>query len=114
MSDRNRQKQLNLGANLTDTEDSVAIPNEKRLMIRKIGIACQSLSDNSGVSISVRFGIVGQFQDVRSFFTSGNTIEIPINKELTGDGLKFFRVIVKNYSAVSARDVSWWIEAYDF
>ena len=97
----------------TDTFNSPAIPNGKRLRITKIGGADINNGDNKSSVFVVQFGSGGSFDEIAVFSLTGSTYEFEVKEDLIGDGVKFIRLVRQNNST-SAKRVMLWVRGYDF
>jgi len=92
--------------------DSPAIPSGKILRFQKLVISEQNLGSNISSGILVQWGTVGAFEELAAGFVTGSTVEIAINEERTGDGVKFISITRQNNSAAAKRIIAW-LSVYD-
>jgi hypothetical protein len=83
-----------LAAGANDNPEAPAIPADETWMIRDFKAADIDFGDNKSSVYVLRFGT-----DIMEFISlTGNTMVIPVNEELTGDGSKKLNVMRYNNS----------------
>lgn len=112
MSARNLKILTPLAAGANDVTDSAPIPNGKTLIITKFGAADSNRGDNKSSDYLLQWGIVGSFIEIQVITLTGNTVEIPLNEQLVGNGAKFLRITRVNNSATAKR-CPVWVKGYD-
>jgi len=112
MADRRILLLNNVNAGATVNLDGSPILNGKKLIMIKAGGADINMGDNKSSAYLVQWGIVGNFEEIIVFALTGNTVEIIINREFIGDGIKFMRITRQNNSSTTKR-LPFWLHAYD-
>ena len=95
-------------ATTNDTKESPVVPNGKTWVIKNIGACDINLGDNKSSVYVFRFGT----DIIRILSLTGNTQEIELRKEFTGDGAKTFNIIRYNKSGFD-KEMPCWASAYE-
>jgi len=112
MADRTKVVLSSLGIGANDVTDIGPIPVGKKFFIKEFGAGGIIDTDNKSSLYLLQWGVVGSFEEVRFISATGTTICLQVNKQFTGDGVKFLRVTRQNPSATAKR-CPFWIVAYD-
>ena len=100
---------INAGAN--SSFDFPAVPEGKRILIIKFGALDRALDNlGKGSFFVLQWGSAGNFAELAAISVVGNTIELPVSYQITGDGTKFLRVKSYNDSATN-KQIIWWLKA---
>jgi len=96
-----------VGAGLNSTYDFPIILNGVVWMVTHFGAADMNLGDNKSSVYVLKWG-----SDIERIISlTGNTSEIALNKEFTGDGVKKLSILRMNKSGFD-KQLPCWIRAY--
>lgn len=96
-----------VAAGATDPYETPAIPAGKIWVLKNFGAADINLGDSKSSVYVLMFGT----EVIRIISLTGNTREIPLKKEITGDGAKKVKILRMNKSG-EAREMPVWLTAY--
>lgn len=100
----------NMAAGAQDTDDeSAVVPNGKVVVIKRFGcIAIDAEGDGKDAVIALQWGTPGAYTTLIACTRIFDFSNLSIN--VTGDGLKKFRIYRKNNSAFT-RTIGYWFDA---
>lgn len=87
--------------------DSQPIAAGKTIRLKKLILSEQNLGDNKSSGVLVQWGSNGSFEELAAGYVTGNTIEIQVDEDRVGDGVKFLRITRQNNSAQQKRIMAW-------
>jgi hypothetical protein len=94
----------------TDIFTLPVIPNGDRWRLRLMGMADPATGDGIASIVALQLG-PGTWNTIRAFSAAGTTVQIEIDREITGNGTRQLRVVRQNPSAVAKQIVAW-LEGY--
>lgn len=96
-----------------DIQEFPIIPLGEKWIITKFGGADIQFSGDGASSVYVlQWGSAGNWETLRILSISGDTKDLEMGKEVTGDGVNRIRLIRQNKSSTNARELPVWIDAY--
>jgi len=97
--------------NQSQIDDFEVIPGGKSWVLLKIGGTDGSKSSKPS-SFKLYFGSGSAFDLVRHICVTTGTIQIDVNKEYIGDGVKHFRLVRESMEA-HLKEMPFWFDAYE-
>lgn len=101
-----------LGVNGTSVFNSASIPAGQEAVLQRMLLTDSSVADNKSVSFTVEWGTAGSFNILSIFHSNGQTLVIPVEETIVGDGNKFIKITMKNPSQLS-RFAAWRLDIVD-
>ena len=98
---------INVEADTQEIYDALPVIAEGEVWkIKSFGACDINIGDHKSSFYLLKWGNV----NVCPISLTGNTIEIPIDRDFTGDSVKKFTIVYKNNSS-SAKNLAFWIRA---
>jgi hypothetical protein len=94
---------------MNDITNYPAIPAKTTITITSFGAADINMGDNKSSAWVLQWGSSGSFETVRIISLTGDTHTEKMKYPLIGDGVKYLRVVRRNYSG-SNKELPFWIE----
>ena len=79
--------------------DTNPVPAGENWQITRAIFSDQNIGDNKSGGFKLEWGASGTFQTITACFQTGDTIDLPINRQFEGDGTNFFRLTRFNFSS---------------
>lgn len=95
-----------VAANTTNTRLSPIVPAGTEVTIKKFG--CFVRASTEKAIVAIQWGSGGSFQTIRAI---SGVFELNINRVFIGDGVKRFRIVRINKTALETFEIAAWFEA---
>lgn len=96
-----------VNANTTDLRLSPIVPNGQLVVVKRFG--CAVRANPGDALVAIQWGSGGTFTTIRGLT---GVFELTINRAFTGDGVKRFRLVRINKTALSAFEIAAWYDIF--
>jgi len=102
MPDVSKCEEITVAATTSHIVEDI-VPNGKTWAVSNVGGSSRETGDGKSCNIGLRFDGVLQ----RKFNMEGSSVNLPVQKELAGDGVKTMKIVLRNNSATSVKMIYW-------